>query len=210
MDRIAFASLCIVACHPQTVVVQADCATEVVAQNREAPTGLPPHDGARQTARLEAVRPWRGEGHAAEREDGRVRFVLSPPAAQLTVDGEPIDWFGQVVRLGVGEHEARLSVDGGCCEDMWFRFRVVREAHEPQLVSAGAPLRPASFTLLGAPRGAFVTCDGVRVSDGTGQVVLERPVWDGRCTLSNGWSLPVLLRAGFETEIHWYTDPSPD
>lgn len=203
MNRIAWAALCLVGCYPQTVVVQADCATEVVAQDRDNVDGPPRHDGATRVARLDAMRPRSLDDHARPIKEGRVRFVLSPPAAHLTIDGKPVEWFGQNVRLQVGEHVGRLSVDGGCCEDMWFRFWVAPERGAPQLVSAGAPLRPASFVLVGAPPGEFVTCDGVEVSDGLGQLVLERPIWEGHCTLSNGGSVPVLLRAGSKTEVWW-------
>ncbi|MEZ4440313.1 MAG: serine/threonine-protein kinase [Polyangiaceae bacterium] len=138
----------------------------------------------------------------------KVRFVVIPPGAWITVDGAPVQWFGSTVELSVGNHSFTAGVrDSNCCEEQkgGFNVPVLPEGAPPTEVKVGItlPIRPARFRLSGGTQGDSVTCKGVTSTGNEAAVPMTKVEWEGSCFFSNGAKQSQVLRAGELATLLW-------
>lgn len=148
-----------------------------------------------------------------------VQFVITPPGATLSLDGQELKWFGKTLRLPVGSHSAFVEMRGSRCCKAQTRTVSVEAPPEgkpdevlPVLVRL--EMNESSVRLGGTPpAGAQYSCGAIGLSGFAGEsrkVVLPEAVWTGPCTFTapgagKGKSDFVTLRAGEPNVVAWPT-----
>jgi serine/threonine protein kinase len=146
----------------------------------------------------------------------KVTFVITPPGAQLTLDGKVEHWFSRVFTLRSGTHPASVIVVGSkCCEpfDGSVQVEAPPDNDPDQVQRIGIRLKPlpATVSLSGAPSGAQLVCTDIMLTvsmGGTKTVQLGDVMWDGRCQFmppAPGEPIrkSVRLRAGEHNQVFW-------
>jgi serine/threonine-protein kinase len=179
------------------------------------------------TARLRQLRQAPGAAIAlpsaaapvASGSNRNVKFVLTPPGAKLTVDGQPVNWFSGPVSLSPGGHHVTVFMEGSkCCKPLEQTVLVqpppANTPDLPQLIALSLEILPASVILIGAPPNGQYSCPSINLSGFTGntaKVKLSEPVWSGKCqflTSPDKAAQPstVFLRAGETNMLSWPMD----
>jgi serine/threonine-protein kinase len=147
----------------------------------------------------------------------RVRFVVQPPSALLSIDGGPPEpAFGLVRMLPVGVHTFALSVESGnnCCAKGDPQGRAVEAAPEgtpdaEQVIRVSLPLRDATVLSVG-PEAAQVRCPTLNVAgpaSGSYPVRMNQLSETADCTLYDGGRevarKTITVGAGKATTLAW-------
>jgi eukaryotic-like serine/threonine-protein kinase len=149
--------------------------------------------------------------------DRTVQFMLSPKGAKLTVDGNPVSWFGASVVLSPGPHTISASMNGSkCCKAITGQVVTVTPppAGDPtavQALSFALEIQEATVTLVGAPRNGQLSCSGIGLVVFAGQSQRIKPStaeWTGPCKFTASIDKPpkvasITLRAGESNDVPW-------
>jgi hypothetical protein len=150
-----------------------------------------------------------------------VRFVIMPPSAKLTVDGQSVNWFSSpFVPLATGAHAVSVFMESSkCCKPLKTSVTVEAppEGDPEQVQRVPLPpleLLPARLSVFGAPESAVFVCSGISQSGPVKVPLLlklREPEWPGTCRFMASASRPgkavqLTLRAGESTEISWPGD----
>jgi serine/threonine-protein kinase len=194
---------------PSSSVTAPDITAEPV---RSTPSADPSAPRPKATAQAPASPP------AGPR---KVRFSLIPNGAKLTLNGQPVNWFGVVFPLQPGPQSVRVHVPGSRCCEPEVGAKMVLPApqanpDEVQTIVIKLKILPSSVTLSGAPAGGQYACPGIGLSGFGGasrQVTLPDAVWIGKCEFkpaSGGGkakTATVTLKAGEPNTIAWPGGP---
>jgi serine/threonine protein kinase len=150
-----------------------------------------------------------------------VRFVITPPSAKLTVDGQPVSWFSSsFVTLSTGSHAVSVFMESSkCCKPLKTSITVepAPEGAPEQVLRIALPpleLLPARLSVFGAPESAAFVCSGLSQGGplkGPQLLKLREPEWSGTCRFMAspdrpGKAIRLTLKAGESTEISWPGD----
>ncbi|MBK9265428.1 MAG: protein kinase [Polyangiaceae bacterium] len=175
-----------------------------------------PVDSADKPRSIRVKLPMLASAMPAKSAPRKVAFVITPPGAQLTLDGKVETWFSRVFTLKSGPHPASVTVVGSkCCEPFQGSINVdPPPENEPDSIQR-IPIRlkplPATVSLSGAPPSAQLVCTDIMLTvftGGTKTVQLGDVTWDGRCQFmppppGEPMRKAVRLRAGQHNDVPW-------
>lgn len=146
-------------------------------------------------------------------EPRKVRFVLNPKGARLTLDGRDEAWLNRTFVLAPGPHQVRIEIPSSkCCKPFETTATVVAspDPEDVQMLGYRLEALPATVMLAG-PSGGRMSCAELGLSAVVGtskQVTLPRAEWTGTCEFvpPTGQPMarrPVTIKAGEANPIGW-------
>ncbi len=143
----------------------------------------------------------------------KVRFVINPKGARLTLDGSEEGWVSRTFSLAPGPHEVRIEVPSSRCCKPLATTALIAAATDPddvQMLGYRLESLPATVTF-GGPSGGHVLCAEIGLALAVGmskQVSLPRAEWTGVCDFTPPSSDPpsrrqVTIKAGEANSIAW-------
>ena len=142
-----------------------------------------------------------------------VRIVITGAmSTNVSIDGRPVQWFGQVHELGFGPHNFEfLAPEPGCCIVPKRTTRNVVPGEGVQVIPFNVPFRSARVTMNG-PAGSKASCPtlftGELLAGASRQIKPSKAEVDVTCTISGPGDTPpksstIKVRAGGSNSLNW-------
>jgi serine/threonine-protein kinase len=146
-------------------------------------------------------------------EPRRVRFVINPKGARLTLDGHEEAWMNHTFSLAPGPHEVRIEVPSSkCCKPLATTATVLasNDPEDVQMLGYRLESLPATVSVTGPAGGQFFCAElGLTTTVGQAkQVTIPRAEWTGTCDFSPPNGDPsarrqVTIKAGEANVVAW-------